>query len=415
MAGEPEGPKAHAQAHAEVAVLSFSRIVRDRRVLRQCKMLADMGHPPLVIAYANEDEAIPHRLLRWPAPKPTTAHRLRTLARQLPSHLGLAAAKAGFWVEPRHRWALAELMRAKPRLIIAHDWPALVVAAACKARTGTSIHYDVHEFATLEFDESPWWRMVYKPMVTHLERANIHAADTVSTVGPGLAEALQRLYGLSARPLVLRSTPERSLEGRAPVAHEAGCPWPMRILFHGHLLPGRGLEALLASMPAWKTPHTLLIRGDAAPGYAARLKKLAAEGPHGARVTFEPAVPPDDVVPAAARSADLGVFFTPLGTGQQHFNLPNKLFEYVAAGLAVAVSPGVDLKATVEEFGIGVVSADSGPEAIAATINGLTRERVVAFKAASRAAAAGELCWEAEKEKLAAALAAHLDGARAAK
>jgi glycosyltransferase involved in cell wall biosynthesis len=391
-----------------VAVLSFSRIARDRRVLRQCALLAEMGHEPLVIAYADEGESIAYPLKRWPVPKPTTAHRLRTLARQLPSHLGLAAAKAGFWVEPRHRWAFGELMIAKPRLVIAHDWPALVVAAAWKARTGGFIHYDVHEFATLEFDESPWWRMVYKPMVTHLERSSIHAADSVSTVGPGLAEALQRLYRLPVRPLVLRSTPERRLEGQAPVMHDEGCAWPMRILFHGHLLPGRGLEALISSMSGWQTPHTLLIRGDAAPGYLSRLKKLAAEVPHGARVTFQPAVPPDEVVPAAATSADLGVFFTPLGTGQQHFNLPNKLFEYVAAGLAVAVSPGVDLKATVEEFGIGVVSADSGAEAIADTINGLTRERVLAFKAASRAAAAGELCWEAERRKLAHLLSAYL-------
>jgi glycosyltransferase involved in cell wall biosynthesis len=184
----------------------------------------------------------------------------------------------------------------------------------------------------------------------------------------------------------------------------------MRVLFHGHLLPDRGLEALLLSMSAWTTPHTLLIRGDGAPSYVSRLKSLALERGLDARVRFEPAVPADAVVPAAARSADLGVFFTPLRTGQHHFNLPNKLFEYVAAGLGVAVSPGADLKATVDEFGIGVVSAAADPQAIADAINGLTQERMVTFKTASRSAAAGELCWEAERRKLAAALSPHLDG-----
>jgi glycosyltransferase involved in cell wall biosynthesis len=381
----------------DVAVLSFSRIAVDRRVLRQCALLAEMGLGPHVIAYADAGETVPYALSRWPVPQPTTAHRLKTLARQLPAHLGLAAAKAGFWVEPRHRWALNELRRLGPRLVVANDWPALVVAAAWKHESGARIHFDAHEFATQEFDESLWWRMVYKPMVTHLERDAIRAADSVSTVGPGLAEAIRARYGLAETPLVIRSTPER-----IEAAQDATCPWPMRVLFHGHLMPDRGLEALLQSLPLWREPHTLIIRGNGADGYVVGLKMLAAGLPEG-RVRFEPAVAPEAVVPAAAASADLGVFFTPLRTGQHHFNLPNKLFEYVAAGLAVAVSPGADLKATVEAHGLGVVTDNAGPAAIADAINGLTQERMLAYKAAARRASA-ELCWEKEREVLRAAL-----------
>lgn len=380
-----------------VVVLSFSPIARDRRVLRQCALLTEMGYPPHVIAYADAGETIAYPLSRWPTPRPTFAHRLKTLARQLPAHLGLAAARAGFWVEPRFRWALAQLEQLRPRLIVANDWPALVVAAAYKARSGCLVHYDTHEFATLEFDESLWWRMVYKPMVVALECDAIATADSVSTVGPGLAEAIRALYGMVQLPLVIRSTPER-----VAAVQMSGCSWPMRVLFHGHLMPDRGLEALLRSLTLWREPHTLLIRGNGAAGYVASLRALAAGLPEG-RVQFEPAVAPQDVVPAAAASADLGVFFTPLRTGQHHFNLPNKIFEYVAAGLAVAVSPGSDLRATVENYGIGVVSRDAGSQAIADSINDLTKEQVVAFKAAARTAAL-ELCWERESGILRTAL-----------
>jgi glycogen synthase len=382
----------------KIAVLSFSRIARDRRVQRQCLLIAEMGHRPLVIGYANPEENIGFAFERWPVPRPTTLNRLKTVARQLPAHLGLWAAEAGFWVEPRHRWARDTLMRARPRVVIANDWPALISAAAYKAKSGALIHYDTHEFATLEFDERAFWRMVYKPMVMHLERASIGAADSISTVGPKLAEALQAQYLLKTLPAVVRNIPEQiTLDDRV----ETG--WPMRILYHGQVLPDRGLEVLIDSLPLWQMPHRLTIRGDGAADYVARLRARVAATGRADLVTFEKAVKPDDVMPLAARTADLGVHFTPLETPQRHFSLPNKLFEYIGAGLAVAVSPGADLKRVVDGHGVGVVSRDASVEAAAEAINTLTQQSVAAFKASARLASR-TLCWENEREVLMAAL-----------
>ncbi|MGL4303525.1 MAG: glycosyltransferase [Sphingomonas sp.] len=373
--------------------------MRDRRVLRQCALLETMGHRPLVIAYGSEADTIPFPVVRWPVPQPSAWHRLKTVARQVPSHFGLWAARAGFWVEPRHRWAFSELMRARPRLVVANDWPALVVAAAFKARTGALVYYDTHEFATLEFDESRWWRFVYKPMVTHLERADIGVAESISTVGPRLAEALQARYRLATMPAVVRSIPD-AIE--LPEAVET--PWPLRILYHGQVLPDRGLEALIDSIPHWREPHRLTIRGDGQEGYLASLKRRAAATGRADLVGFEPSVKPDDVMPIAARSADLGVHFTPLDSNQRHFSLPNKLFEYIGSGLAVAVSPGADLKRVVEGYGVGVVSSDAGVAAVATAINGLTQQSVEAFKARARLASRS-LCWEEEQAVMRSTLA----------
>jgi len=382
----------------KIAVLSFSRITRDRRVQRQCSLVAEMGQKPLVIAYANPEENIGFALERWPVPRPTTLNRLKTVARQLPAHLGLGAAKAGFWVEPRHRWARDTLIRARPRIVIANDWPALVSVAAYKAKSGALIHYDTHELATLEFDERAIWHLVYKPMVTHLERALIGTADSISTVGPKLAEALQVQYRLKTLPAVVRNIPDRiALDDRV----ETG--WPLRILYHGQVLPDRGLEVLIGSIPLWRSPHRLTIRGDGDAGYIARLRARVAATGRADLVTFEKAVKPDDVMPLAARTADLGVHFTPLDTPQRHFSLPNKLFEYIGAGLAVAVSPGADLKRVVDGHGVGIVSRDASVEAAAEAINTLTQQRVAAFKASARLASR-MLCWENEREVLRAAL-----------
>ncbi|WP_243372116.1 glycosyltransferase [Microvirga solisilvae] len=377
-----------------IAILSFSRIARDQRVLRQCDLVAKMGHNPKVIGYAAPGETIGHDFASWPLPSPTLGHRIGTLVRQLPAHMGKAAAMAGFWSSPRYRWALNQLKKARPRLVIANDWPALVVAARWKAECGGRIHYDSHEFATLEFDERAWWRVVYKPFVSHLEKAVIGAADSVSTISPGLAQELQRHYNLSTLPVVIRSIPNRYA---LPVASETR--WPLRLLFHGQILPGRGLENLIDSIPLWRSAHRLIIRGDGNPAYLEELRQRAANVSTNDQVIFEPAVAPEEVIPSAARTADVGVFFTPLQTVQHQFTLPNKLFEYIGAGLAIAVSPGSDLKRIVLEHGIGVVSGDVGPEAIGATINELTPEAVDGFRLRAREASQ-ILCWEQERERL---------------
>ena len=352
-----------------------------------------MGDRPLVIGYGAAGDDIGHGFRRWPVPQPTVSHRASTVLRQSSAYLGLWAAKLGFWAEPRHRWALQELRKSSVRLVIANDWPALIVAQRWKEETGGLVHYDTHEFATLEFDESLSWRLIYKRFVTLLEASAIGSADTVSTVGPRLADALQAHYDLPAPPLVIRNIPNQ-IELPAPTPPH----WPLRLLYHGQVLPDRGLEALLDSIPSWKTAHHLTVRGDGDAGYISELKRRAGGVPAG-QVVFETAVPPDEVMPLAAASADIGVHFTPLETKQRHFSLPNKLFEYIGAGLAVAVSPGADLKQIVQGYGLGIVSRDAGAAAIAEAINGLDIAQVGQYREKARLAAT-ELCWEHEQHVL---------------
>ncbi|MFM9975729.1 MAG: glycosyltransferase [Beijerinckiaceae bacterium] len=357
-------------------------------------MIKENGVEPLVVALASDDDTIPYALTRWPLLEPDMAHRLSTVARQLPAWLGLRAAETGFWLAGRHRWALSELRKAKPHFVLANDWPALIVASAWKAESGAAIHYDTHEFATLEFDERLWWRTVYKPFVTQLEKKHILNADSVSTVGTLLGRELQKLYQLPNMPGVVRNTPNA-----IDLADDYKTHWPLRILYHGQVINDRGIETLIDSMVHWNEPHTLIIRGSGSSAYIASLKQRVARNGHTLRVAFEAAVPPDEVIRKASTTADVGVHFTPLETKQRHFSMPNKLFEYIGAGLAVAVSPGADLKDIVESHGVGVVSTDASAEAAAIAINGLSQTSVSAFRKAARKAAR-TLSWESEKRVL---------------
>jgi glycosyltransferase involved in cell wall biosynthesis len=115
----------------------------------------------------------------------------------------------------------------------------------------------------------------------------------------------------------------------------------------------------------------------------------------------------DQVMPSAAADSDVGLFTPPLDTEQRSLSLPNKLFEYIGAGLAVIVTPGDDLKEIVLRHGVGAVTADDGLPALVAALDALTPERVASFRQAARRASA-ELCWEVEQEQMAAILRRHL-------
>ena len=79
--------------------------------------------------------------------------------------------------------------------------------------------------------------------------------------------------------------------------------------------------------------------------------------------------------------------------------LPNKVFEYLQAGLALAVSTLPELRLLMNVTGAGELFDPDSPEDIARAINALTCDagRLQALKARARAAGA-RFTWEAQGE-----------------
>jgi glycosyltransferase involved in cell wall biosynthesis len=107
---------------------------------------------------------------------------------------------------------------------------------------------------------------------------------------------------------------------------------------------------------------------------------------------------------SAATAFDVGLMALPGHSAHNRFALPNKIFEYMMAGLALCVSDLTSMRGVAETSKAGVLIADVTPLEIAAAINGLTRERVDAYKRAALAAAQ-TYNWETEGARLLAALA----------
>jgi hypothetical protein len=90
---------------------------------------------------------------------------------------------------------------------------------------------------------------------------------------------------------------------------------------------------------------------------------------------------------------DIGVFLLPPTNFNYRYALPNKLFEFIQARLAVAIGPSPEMARLVRQYCCGVIADDFTPEALAASLNRLTGADIDRLKQASHAAAK-ELCFE---------------------
>jgi glycosyltransferase involved in cell wall biosynthesis len=382
-------------------LLAASRIASDARVRRQGDALADAGWDVTAIGFA--DLAAPQPA--WPIvglPPPETPGFARRAMRMLALVAGgrmppLASAvharamTASFWKAAAGHSA---------SLYIANDWPMLPLGVNLAQRFGGVCVYDSHELATAEHVESQKWRAFNRPYIRAIEARYIGQAAGVLTVSDGIADQLQRRYALAGRPTVIRNIPAY----RRCAFRTTGDR--IRVLYHGIVAVGRGLEAAIDSVGLWRPEFDLTIRGPDNADYGDALRRRIRDAGLDDRVRLVPPVPMTELV-REATAFDIGFFALPGHSRHNEFALPNKFFEYLMAGLALCVSDLPEMTALVRRYRLGVLMPGLDPATIAATVNGLNRELIDQCKRNALAAAA-ELCWERESARLISAFTALL-------
>ena len=254
--------------------------------------------------------------------------------------------------------------------------------------------YDTHEHAVDQYAADKAWRRWTQPLVKAVEAGYIEQANIVSCVSDGIAQSLKKRYRLIETPLTLRNIPryERSLERHQTTN-------PREVLYQGVIMRGRGLEALIEGVSASKSNLRLIFRGphfDAK--YFAELKMAGQKilGPD--NFDIQAPINPKTLIKAASKS-DIGVMLLGQKTEHNRLALPNKVFEYIMAGLPLVVSNNPDMASIVKRFGAGAVVSSLKPDAIAKALDGLQGETwLKAHKACLRASET--LNWEAEKHLL---------------
>ena len=150
-------------------------------------------------------------------------------------------------------------------------------------------------------------------------------------------------------------------------------------------MPGRGLEQMIDALPLLPEVRLCAI-GPGTPLYRSGLLTRAASMGVADRVVLRAPVAPGEVNRALAGAAAGLCLIQPICRSYE-LCLPNKLFEYAAAGVPVLASNVPVIAAVVRGHGLGEVVTDDGPRAIAASLRRLlapggwtlTAERARAF------------------------------------
>jgi glycosyltransferase involved in cell wall biosynthesis len=291
-------------------------------------------------------------------------------------------------------------------LYIAHDLPMLPVAVEAKRRYGGKVLYDSHElFAEQEFSraERRMWRK--------LEQSFIGKADSVVTINPSIADLLKLRYHLQEVGVIYNAEwlPDAPSQHGRLFHQRLGLPATTRILlYQGMLSHRRNLDGLVRAMSHVTDASIHLVFLGSGPA-GGTLQALTVKLGLRERVHFVPAVPQAELL-AYTESADLGVIPYRDICLNYRYCTPNKLFEFIAAGLPIIATDLPEITRLVREHQIGFTGDTEDLSALAALIlRGLEPSANAALRQ-NLLVARQRVNWQHEGERFAAIVAATLTG-----
>lgn len=235
------------------------------------------------------------------------------------------------------------------------------------------VHLDLHEyFPGLVFDDGSVEAAMQQRYLDWLLRSVARRVASSTTVSATIAE---RYLPFGLRPSVITNAgPSQSL---APTPTGQ----PIELVHSGNAQSGRGLRQLVRAATRTRTDvrlHLYLVPNDRQ--FHAELVELVREA--GDRVVLHDPVPRDRLV-ATLNQHDVGVFVLPPTTINSELALPNKLFDFVQARLAIVVGPSPDMAELTRRHELGIVTDDFSEDALVRALDELAPPMVAAAKSAS--------------------------------
>lgn len=360
------------------AIISvINDLVTDQRIARTANVLVDLGFEVLMVGRRKIDS--PHM--------PNRSYetiRMRLLWEKGPL----------FYAEYNIRLFL--LLLSKPaELLVSNDLDTLLPNYLVHKIKRTPIVFDSHEY----FTETP--ELVDRPKVQRvwkwIEKTIVPKLTNCITVNVSIAKLFEDKYHVHFN--VVRNIPQRRENIEIPARAELGLPEDTKIV----LLQGsginvqRGAEEAVEAMQYVDNALLLIVGGgDVLPV----LKKMVEELSLQKKVKFVSRQSPEKLAGYTA-NADIGLTIDKDTNINYRYSLPNKLFDYIYAGVPVLASSLVELKNIIQQYEVGEFIKNHDPHHIAETINNMLGDnsRMEKYKLNTRKASS-ELNWDKEKNTL---------------
>ncbi|MBU1013165.1 MAG: glycosyltransferase [Bacteroidetes bacterium] len=365
------------QGMKKIIVSVINDLVTDQRVHRSCLTMHQMGFEVILVGRHKSNS------LRL-APRDYKTHRMRLLIEKGPF----------FYAEYNLRLFFLLLFRSAD-VLFSNDLDTLLPNFIIHKLKRIPIVFDSHEY----FTETPELanRKTVKKIWKNIERFILPKLKEIITVNSSIALLFEEEYGIKAS--VVRNIPMNHKTSFHLSKKDLGLPENQKIiLIQGSGLNiDRGIEELIEAMIFVDEAILILIGdGDVIPLIKQKVNTLNLQE----KIKFIPKQSLEKLQ-QFTRHANLGISIDKDTNLNYRYSLPNKIFDYIHAGIPVLCSPLVEIKCIVEKYEIGECIENHDPEHIADRINSMLKDvdQLKKYKT-NTLKASKELNWENEKSQL---------------
>lgn len=361
-----------------------SRVLRIARSLTRNRVAAPLCLVGIQKGAAPENENVGAEIRIWRVPVKNYRLRNRKIRRILRYVNWLSRIYAAYSGQPI-------------RMINCHSIFDLPVGVRLKWKTKCLLVYDTHELETERNGMNGWLKICFKAA----ERLLVPFCDQIFTVNESIGDWYKRRYPrIPVQPILNIPADSVPASGQPIVPLRARFAIPdesLVFLYLGLLNIGRGLDLMIQVFSSGPpTKHLVMI------GFGPDFEPIRRRIQAVPNIHLLEAVPAE-LVPAYAATADVGLALIERTCLSYYYCLPNKLFEYQRAGIPCIASAFPELNRFIKRYKCGWKTAVD-KDAFARLVNGLSRAKIAAMRAAMRRITDPPR-WENEEKKLLAAYA----------
>ncbi|NJK95046.1 MAG: glycosyltransferase family 4 protein [Bacteroidales bacterium] len=326
----------------KVIVSVTNDLVTDQRVQRVCNSLMEWGYDILLVG-RKLPESMNYN-------KPYQYKRMKLLFKR----------KFLFYAEFNFRLFVFLLFH-KADILVSNDLDTLPANYLASKVKRCKIVFDSHEY----FSETPevYKRKFVRAFWLLIEKRFIRNLNGYYTVSQSVANIYKKKYNIDFE--VIRNVP---LQIKNKISTYISEPF---IIYQGSVNVGRGLELIIKAMPLLR-PLQLVIAGDGPE--IGKLKDLTASLLLQDTVKFTGRLLPEELQEITYQ-AIAGISIEE-PTGLSYIScLPNKLFDYIHAGIPVLVSNLPEMKALVTHYKIGLILEERSIEKMAENVKTLITDQ----------------------------------------
>jgi glycosyltransferase involved in cell wall biosynthesis len=356
-----------------ITILVSNDLQHDQRVAKVCGTLLDMGFRITLVGRLLPDSK--------PFERPYEIRRFR-----LPFRSG-----AMFYAALNIRLFLYLLFK-RTDIIVANDLDTLLPAFLIARAKKLDLVYDSHEYFTEA--EGLTNRPVPKKVWLAIEGFIFPKLKHVITVNETIAGIYRALYHVQVH--VVRNVPVLRNDTIIATRKELGLPQEKRIILlqGAYIDPDRGGMELAQSMELVEGALLIIIGSGRD---LENIKRVVAESSLDDRVRFIAKLPFAELQRYTS-VADIGVSLDKPLHLNYAYSLPNKLFDYIHAGLPVLVSDLPELRRVVDTYKIGKVVSKVEPTEIATALSDMLESGELDNWKRNALVAAQSLNWQREQE-----------------